>query len=298
MAGKDLYSILGVPKTATAAEIKKAYRGLAQQFHPDRNPDNPAAEERFKEVSAAFAVLGDEEKRKRYDEFGPDGLREGFDAEAARNYQRWAGAGRGAQGFDFSNLGGLGGFGDLEELLGGLFGGGFGGRGRGPMHARGQNLEGEITLSLRQAVEGDEVSVQGKRVRIPAGVTDGQRIRLRGQGAAGPAGAGDLVLTVRLADPPGFQREGDDLVLDLPLKVSEAILGTKAEVPTPEGGSLTLTIPAGSQSGRKLRVRGRGLPTRGGRGNLYIRLQIQVPTGDSDALRAAAQALDAFYDAG
>ena len=118
MNGKDLYGILGVPKTANAAEIKKAYRALAQQFHPDRNPDNPAAEERFKEVSAAFAVLGDEEKRKLYDEFGPDGLRDGFDANAARNYQRWAGqGGRGAQGFDFSNLGGLGGFGDLEELL-------------------------------------------------------------------------------------------------------------------------------------------------------------------------------------
>jgi curved DNA-binding protein len=298
MKGKDLYAILGVPKTADAAELKAAYRKLAQQHHPDRNPDDKAAEERFKEVSAAFAVLGDEKKRKLYDEFGLDGLREGFDSEAARNYQRWAGQGAGAQrgaggfGFDFGNMGGLGGFGDLDDLLGGLFGG----RGRQARpHMRGQDLEGEISLSIRQAIEGTEVSVEGKRVRIPAGAGDGQRIRLRGQGGAGPAGAGDLVLTVRVADPPGFTRENDDLILDLPLRVSQALLGAKVEVPTPEGGTLTITVPAGSQSGRRLRVRDRGMPRQGGRGHLFVRMQVQVPTGDDPELKAAAEALDRFY---
>jgi len=293
--GKDLYAILGVPKTATAAEVKAAYRKLAQQFHPDRNPDNPAAEERFKEVSAAFAVLGDEKKRPLYDEFGPDGLRDGFDPETTRNYQRWAGQGRGGGmgggvPFDFGNLGG---FGDLDELLGSMFGG----RGRGRPQQKGHDLEGEVTLSLRQAIEGAAVDIEQKRVRIAPGARDGQRVRVRGQGAAGAAGSGDLILTVRIVDPPGFTRENDDLVLDVPLRVSQAILGGKVEVPTPEGGTITLTVRPGSQSGQRMRVRDRGMPKQEGRGHLYVRLLVQVPTGDDPELAAAATALDRFYGA-
>ncbi|MCB9529305.1 MAG: J domain-containing protein [Myxococcales bacterium] len=310
MADKDLYAILGVPKTASPDDIKKAYRKLARELHPDRNPDNPAAEARFKEVSAANAVLSDEKKRALYDEFGPDGLREGFDPDAARNYQKWAGqfgGGRGGGGFDFGGFGGsggfgggLGGFGDLDDLLGSLFGGAFGGGGRaaGPrMKHKGRDVEGQITVSLRQAVEGAEVHIPelGGNVRIPKGIGDAQKIRLSGRGQAGAGGAGDLYLTVNIATPPGYTREGDDLTLDVPITVAQAVRGGQVEVPTPEGTTLTLKIPPGSQGGRRLRVRDKGMPGKGARGHMYVRLHIRVPTGDDPKLLAAVDALDAFY---
>ncbi len=228
---KDLYQILGVARDASAEDVKKTYRKLAGDLHPDRNPD-PSAAERFKEVSAAYAVLGDEEKRKTYDEFGPDGLRDGFDAEAARNYQRWAGGmgGMGGMGggmpFDFSNMGGYGGFGDLGDLLGSLFGGG--GMPR-PQVRKGADLEGQAVISVRQAIEGTELGVDGGKVRVPKGVAEGQRIRLSGRGQQGAAGRGDLYITVKIATPPGFEREGDDLTLDVPLRVSQAIAGGQVE---------------------------------------------------------------------
>lgn len=305
MPDKDLYGILGVDKSASADEIKKAYRTLARKHHPDRNPDDPAAEARFKEISAAHAVLSDADKRKMYDEFGPDGLREGFDPDAARNYQRWAGqfGGGGPGGFNFGGGGagsGLGGFGDLDELLGGLFGGAFGGgarRGGHRMRQRGRDVEGEITVSLRQAIEGAEVHLPdlGGNVRIPKGIGDGQKIRLSGRGQQGAAGAGDLYLTVNIATPPGYTREGDDLAIDVPITVAQAVKGGSVEVPTPEGTTLTIKIPAGSQGGRRMRIREKGVPTRNGRGHMYVRLHIRVPTGDSPELIEAVEALDAFY---
>lgn len=305
MPDKDLYGILGVDKSASADEIKKAYRTLARKHHPDRNPDDPSAEARFKEISAAHAVLSDAGKRKLYDEFGPDGLREGFDPDAARNYQRWAGqfGGGGPGGFTFGGGGGgggLGGFGDLDELLGGLFGGAFGGGGRRPgprMRQRGRDVEGEITVSLRQAIEGAEVHLPdlGGNVRIPQGIGDGQKIRLTGRGQQGAAGAGDLYLTVNVATPPGYTREGDDLAIDVPITVAQAVKGGSVEVPTPEGTTLTIKIPAGSQGGRRMRIREKGVPTRSGRGHMYVRLHIRVPTGDTPELLAAVEALDAFY---
>lgn len=308
MNQQDLYTILGVSKGAAADEIKKAYRELAKRYHPDRNPDDTAAEERFKEISAAFAVLGDEKKRALYDEFGPDGLREGFDAEAARNYQRWAGQGRRGQGgpggFGFEGFpfgggagGGLGGFGDLDDLLSGLFGGGRGARAR---PRRGADSEGEIHISVRQAVEGAELDLPGRgiKVRVPAGVADGQRIRVAGKGERGMGGSGDLYLTIRVALPPGFAQEGEgaNLSIDLPVTVGQAVLGARVTVPTPEGTTLTLKVPGGTQSGRRIRLKGKGLPQKGGRGDLYARVLVRVPTGDSPELKAAAEALEAFYE--
>ncbi len=300
---KDLYAILGVPKDATADAIKKAYRRLARELHPDRNPEDPHAEEHFKEVQGAYAVLNDESKRGLYDEFGPDGLREGFDARTARNYAKWAGGGMGGMGggipFNFGGGGGgvnLGGFGNLDDLLSGLFGGG-GGRVARRQPRRGQDVEAEVTVSLREAVDGTEVELDGRgKLRIPAGIGDAQRMRVGGQGSHGPAGRGDLYLTVRVATPAGFERDDDDLTLNVPVTVSQAVLGGSVELPTPTGGNARLRIPAGAQSGQRLRLRGHGMTRKGGRGHLYARVMVRVPTGDADALRAAVEALDPFYE--
>lgn len=311
MAKKDLYNILGVSRTASADEIKKAYRDLAKKYHPDRNPDDASAEERFKEISGAFAVLSDQKKRSLYDEFGADGLREGFDAEAARNYQRWAsqgGGGGGGSRFDVpfgggggfgGPGGGFGGFGDLDDLLSGLFGGG---RASSPRASsrRGADMEQEITINLRQAIQGAELQLQlqgkGLKVRVPPGVADGQKIRVPGQGRRGAGGAGHLYLIIRVAPPPGFTVEGDDLSVDVPLTVLQAIKGATVSIPTPEGSTGQLKIPAGTQSGRRLRLRGQGMPVKGGsRGDLMVRVLVRVPEGDDPELIAAAEALERFY---
>ncbi len=306
----DLYGILGVAKGADTDEIKKAYRKLARKYHPDRNPDDPAAEARFKEISAAHAVLSDARKRTLYDEFGPDGLREGFDPDAARNYQRWAGGFGGMGGGGGFNVGGsgLGGFGDLDDLLGSLFGGNLGGNlggmgggfgRRGPqVQRKGRDVERRLTIPLRQAVDGGEVHLPGVggNVKVPAGIADGQKIRLQGKGQAGPGGAGDLYLVVNVAIPPGYRAEGDDLTIDVPITVAQAVKGGPVDVPTPEGTTLTLKIPAGSQSGQRLRARNKGLPRRGGgRGHLFMQLQVRVPTGDDPALIELVEALDEHY---
>lgn len=296
---KDLYQILGVAKDADAKAIKSAYRALAKQLHPDRNPDDPAAEERFKEVSAAFAVLSDDKKRAAYDEFGADGLRQGFDPQSARNYQRWAGGGGRGGGFEFNFGGpggaGLGGFGDLDELLGGLFGGG--GRRARPRPSKGANLEAEAVISLRQALEGCELSVQGGTVRVPAGAKEGQRMRVRGKGAQGPAGRGDLMLTLSISTPPGFTRDGDDLTLDIPVTLKQAVVGGQVEAPSPEGTTLTLTVPPGTQSGRRVRIRERGVPTKAGRGHFYARFMIAAPKASDDpGLAELLDALEQYYE--
>lgn len=285
----DLYGLLGVPKTADADTIKKAYRRLAKDLHPDKNPGNAQAETKFKAVNRAFDTLGDPGKRKLYDEFGEEGLRDGFDPEKARAYSQWQSrSGRGGFG------GGGGGFGgggvSLEDLFnaGGadFFGGG---RRRGP--AKGQDYEQEVTIDFALAVRGGQVemrSAQGSnvQVRIPAGADEGSRLRLTGQGGPSPNGgpAGDLTLIIHLAPHKHFSREGNDLKLDLPVTPLEAYEGAKVKVPTVDG-HVTIKVPPRTQSGTVLRVRGKGVVKKGQEaGDLYVKFVVHLPTTDSAEL--------------
>jgi curved DNA-binding protein len=311
MAADDLYAVLGVPKTAEAGALKKAYRKLAGQLHPDKNPGNTTAEARFKQVNHAYDVLGDASKRKLYDEFGEDGLREGFDAERARAYQGWAsrqpsGGGRaaygGAQGsFDPEDLfgnggGGAAGFGDLfGDLMGRSR------RQRGP--TKGPDLESEITIDFASAVKGAtfELRPQGSAgtpvtVRIPAGAADGSRVRIAGQGGPSPNGGprGDLVLTVHVTPHPHFRREGDDLHLDLPITLAEAHHGSKVRVPTPEA-SVNLKVPEGTQSGQVVRLRGKGVARKGRPpGDLYVHFLIRIPATQTEEVTKLVDELAKF----
>jgi molecular chaperone DnaJ len=356
---KDLYEVLGVSKSASADEIKKAYRKLARKYHPDKNPGDAAAEERFKEIQGAYDVLSDPEKRKQYDQFG-SGI--------------FGGGGRGAgpSGWNVNwseNLGDLGDLGDFGDLLGGLFGGG---RRRGRNAGadggrRGRDVEVEVTVSFEDALRGVTTRIpveletacstcngtgaqpgtapvvcpecrgrgvvaesQGlfalsqpcprcggngtvvekpcttcggsgrqrrtKRyaVKIPAGVKDGTRIRLKGKGEPGSGGgpSGDLHVITRVTPSPLFTRKGSDLVVDVPVTFAEAALGAEVEVPTPEG-RISLKIPPGTQDGRLLRVRGRGAPklNGGGKGDLLARARITVPTRLTKAEREAIENL-------
>ena len=309
MPERDLYEILGVARKATGEEIKRAYRKLAKKYHPDVNPGNKVAEEKFKEVTAAFEVLSDEKRRKLYDEFGPDSLRSGFDEKRAAEYRRWKreGAPEGGMPFDFGDysrvhVGDFGSF-DFGSIFGDLFGGAATrtrARPAGP--TAGARTEAELLVDLRDAVTGAErdIRVDGRtlRVKIPAGVTDGSQIRLAGQGGPGARGgpAGDLFLTVRLREHPHVRREGKDLLLDLPLTIPEAVKGTEVELPTFDG-AVRLRVPAGAQPGMKLRLRGRGMPDlRGGpRGDLYAVVKVVLPE-PSEALRKAVSPLEALYN--
>jgi curved DNA-binding protein len=306
----DLYEILGVSRTASADEVKRAYRKLAKKYHPDVNPGNKAAEEKFKEVTAAFEVLSDEKRRKLYDEFGADSLRTGFDEKRAEEYRRWKRQGTppGGMPFDFGdfervNVGDFGAF-DFGSIFGDLFGGAAGrtGRGRrGPIPSPGAHAEAELAIDLKDAVLGAErdLRLDGRtlRVKIPAGVTDGSQIRLAGQGGPGAHGgpSGDLYLRIALRDHPHVRREGKDLYLDLPVTVPEAVLGAEVQLPTFEG-PVRLRVPAGAQSGMQLRLRGKGLPDlRGGeRGDLYAVVQVVLPP-ESAALQKAVKPLADLY---
>jgi len=369
VADQSLYDKLGVSRSATPKEIKAAYKKLARKFHPDVNPGDAAAEERFKEASAAHEVLSDPEKRKLYDEFGEDAAKVGFDPEQARAYRRWQAqaAGSGGAGYGFEGLGG-------EVDLGDLFGDLLGGRGAGPRRPRrrrGADIEAVLSVSLEEVARGGTRSFRLQRpercgacsgrgsvgaplrcptcegtggqdvaqgpmrfrapcqacggsgerpgapcgscggqgvqersvtieVKVPAGVEEGQRLRLSGQGAAGlgDAPSGDLYVELRLAPHPVFRREGRDLHFDLPLTIQEALLGATVAVPTLDE-ELELKIPAGSSSGRRLRLRGQGLPEgKGRRGDLYAVLQIRVPKvtpANEASARAAAEALESLY---
>ena len=351
---RSLYEALGVSKTASQDEIKKAYRKLVRQHHPDRNPGDAAAEERFKEIQTAYDVLSDPEKRKQYDAFGSaDGRARG--APGGRNVN-WAG--------DFD-------LGDLGDLLGGVFGGGGGGRGRTRarrQQARGGDLDATVNVSFEESLRGVETRIpveietscrdcggtgagpgtapvicpechgrgvkaenQGlfalsqpcprcrgngtviespcphcggsgrerrtKRysVKIPAGVRDGTRIRLRGKGETGRDGgpAGDLNVTTRVTPSPLFERRGDDLVVAVPVTYPEAALGATVEVPTPYGDRISLKVPAGSDDGKLLRVRGHGAPRLkgGGKADLLARLRVTVPKKLSKKQREALEDL-------
>ena len=354
---KDYYQVLGAAKNATQAEIKKAYRKLAQQHHPDANQGNKDAEERFKEISAAYDVIGDPEKRKQYDEVR--------DMAAS-------GVGRGGFPGGFGDAGGPGGvrfedvgFTDIGDLFGGLFGGG-GRRGRSPGPARGADLETDVTVSFEEAMSGTTVPVKiqgpapcetchgtgaapgtrpvtcpqchgsgqisvnqgpfqmsqtcprcngsgrvveqacqtcrgtGSRrrtrsfqVKIPPGVQDGARIKLVGRGEPGPAGApaGDLYVRVHVRPHRFFGRRGSDLTVDLPVTFSEAALGSNVQVPT-LNGPVTMRVPAGTQSGKTFRLKGKGAPKKGGHGDLLVTAEVEVPSKVSKKERELLQQLD------
>jgi curved DNA-binding protein len=290
--GQDFYQILGVPRNASQDEIQRAYRKLARQYHPDVNHD-PAAEDRFKDVSEAYNVLSDPQTRRRYDAFGADfrQVPEDVDPETWRRSRAGVGAGAGARGAaGAGSARGTGGFSfgdgniDIEDLLGGFFGG-RAARGWGPI--RGADQEAELEITVEEAYHGTRRSItlsgDGARatldVNVPPGVTDGQRIRLAGQGGRGIEGAanGDLYLIVRIAPHPRYRLAGRDLSVDLLLAPWEAALGTSVAVDTP-GGEAKVKVPSGTSTGRRLRLRGRGLPNRRGKpGDLFVEAKIMVP---------------------
>jgi molecular chaperone DnaJ len=348
---RDLYEVLGVSKSASQDEIKKAYRKLARKHHPDSNPGDAAAEERFKELQDAYDVLSDPEKRKQYDQLGP---------------RMFEGAQAGPGGFQWS--GNLGDLGDLGDLFGGLFGRGAGGASRARQRGqRGADVGVTLTLSFEDSLNGLTTKIpveleticstckgsgaepgtkpiicpecrgrgvtsedegffafsrpcprchgngtvvekpcrtcggtgrerRTKRytVKIPAGVKDGTQIRLKGKGEAGYDGGppGDLIVTTRVTPSPLFERRGADLVIDVPVTYAEATLGAEVEVPTPNG-RISLKVPAGSQDGKLLRVRGQGAPklNGGGKGDLLARIHVDVPTKLTKAEREAIEAL-------
>ena len=296
---RDFYEVLGLSRDADQSEIQRAYRKLARTLHPDVNRD-PGAEERFKELSEAYDVLSDPDQRKRYDAFGSDFRRVGADVdpEAYRRARQHAGAGAGGRSNGWGGGGPGGGFRysgsgddlDIEDLLGGIFGGRGRGRGGGGPVA-GSDHESEVEITVEEAYHGTRRTLSigaadGPRtldVNIPAGVVEGQRIRLRGQGGQGSGGgeAGDLYLVVRIAPHPRYRTEGRDVHMLMPLTPWEAALGASVEVDTPDGPA-TVTVPAGTASHRRLRLRGRGLPNSRGRpGDLYAEAQIKVPASPS-----------------
>lgn len=284
MANHDYYETLGVSRNASQEEIRKAYKKLAREYHPDNRPDDPAAEKKFKEIQEANSVLSDPEKRAQYDRFG----------SAFQN----AGAGGGGPQFHWSTSG-EGGAVDLEDILGGgfdlgdLFGGGFGGGARRQARPRpraGQDVEMEIEIPFHVAVEGGQHTLPLRRengnverlnVKVPAGVDNGSVIRLAGQGHPGMQGGppGNLRLTVKVSPHPYFKREGDKILLEVPITPSEAVLGTKVEVPTVKEGNVTVTIPPGTSSGAKLRLSGLGAPDpkTKKRGDQFVVVKIAVP---------------------
>jgi DnaJ-class molecular chaperone len=305
---KNLYEILGVARDADADTIRNAYRKLARQYHPDVNPDDAAAEERFKEISQAYAVLSDAEKRSQYDEFGDVALNSGFDAEAARRARETFGARFG--GAEAPHFSGEFSFGDLDDLFGGVFSrDGERAAHWQPRPARGPDLHASISLDFLDAALGGEQRVSIARpgadgsvkqerltVRIPPGVADGGRIRLAAKGGEGAgAPAGDLYLDVRVRPHRFFRRERRDVHLEVPISFREAALGARVEIPTLDGRA-TVTIPPGTQGGSKLRLRGKGIRAagKGKPGDLIATVRIEVPRQLDEDGRRAVEALGAY----
>ncbi len=368
---KDLYSVLGVKKDASSAQIKKAYRKLARKYHPDVNPGNKEAEEKFKEISEAHDALSDPEKRKMYDEFGADALKGGFDPEQARKYQQWQQSG----GFSPGGGTGFGNFGDqgsarysgFEDIFSDLFGQSQA-RSKGPR--KGSDVESQLGIDFLTAIKGGTTRItlqkhencaacggtgrtsQGAEsvcstckgtgqtrvaqgplnfsqtcadcggtgragapcsecrgagvvsanqtidVNIPAGVTDGSKIRLAGKGEPGLNGGptGDLYIITKVAPHPIFKRDGDNLTLDMPITIGEALKGAEITVPTPTG-SVQLKVPKGTKSGQKLRLKGKGVPNLKTKtpGDMYVIIRVQAPVTDDPKAMEAASILDQFY---
>ena len=297
---RDPYQELGVLRTATAAEIRKAFHKLAKENHPDTNPGNKAAEERFKKVSAAFDIVGDVEKRKKYDagQIDTDGRETGgFSPGGPWGPQSGAGFGAGQPGrggfrtetFEGENLG---------DILGEMFGGGRGrpggtGGGFGGFSQRGSDVRAKLEIDLVDAIRGGRQRIafsDGRTidVTIPKGAQEGQTLRLKGQGSPGRSGAGDAFIEIAIKPHAIYRQEDGALVMDLPIAFYDAVLGGKVEAPTPDG-PVTLTVPQGSNTGARLRLKGRGLSdAKGHRGDLYAKLVVTLPDAPDAALEAFA----------
>ena len=286
---KDLYSILGVKKSDDAAAVKKQYRKLARELHPDKTKGDKKLEEKFKSVSEAYEVLSDDKKRAEYDE-----MREAF--KGGRIPQGGGNFGGGFQGTDFSDL-----FrGGSQDIFGTIFGAGHGPR-------RGQDLAAATTISFRDSIYGTELDLklapQGGKAnsvttRIPGGINDGAKIKLKGRGGKGPAGPGDLFVTVNVVKHPVFSRNESNLLMTLPVTFTEAALGADIKVPTLDGDEVTVRIAPGTPNGRTLRIKSRGVQTAQGTGDLLITIEIQVPQRvdgkAKEALEAFAKATEEF----
>jgi curved DNA-binding protein len=310
---RDYYEALEVPRDASNDDIRRSYRKLARKYHPDVNKEE-GAEDRFKEISEAYEVLRDPEKREKYDRFG-ENWKVGQDVSGAQGFE----------GFDFGGGGGQGGPGgvrfefgegdDFSDFFDGLFGarggraggrrpGGFGGGGSNGFSARGNDQEATIELTLEEAARGGKRKItlgdgRDYEVTIPRGVKDGQRIRLAGEGGEGANGGqrGDLFLRVRLKPHPRFRVDGRDLFTDLPVTASEAALGAEVELPTLTGETARVKVPAGSSCGRSLRLKGQGMPgSRGDDGDLYASVKIEVPKKLSKKEREAFERLAEVSD--
>lgn len=284
MSQRDYYEILGVKRSASTEDIRKAFKKLARQYHPDVKPDDAAAAKKFSEITEAYDVIGDEEKRKKYDQFG-------------HSYKNMGGS---SGGNPFEGFGGGSASFDLNDILGGMFGGG-GGRRTRPQ--KGQDIQAEIQVPFHVGIEGGEHELtlrtsgntERLTVKIPAGIDNGAVIRLSGQGHPGHAGgmAGDVLVTIRIASHPWFRRDGRNLLIDVPITAPEAALGAKIDVPTLTEGTMVLSVPPGTSSGAKLRLRGKGVRDRktGERGDQLVILKIVTPKDLSDRAKELYQAL-------
>ena len=290
---KDFYKVLGVSKDASESEIKKTYRSLARKFHPDSNPGDASAEARFKEISEAYSVLSDSQQRSEYDQIR---------AMQAGGPRFTAGGGSG--GFEdvfggmFGGMPRQGQSADFGDLFSGLFGGGQGGFSGYREPTKGRDVVSRVTLDLPTAIEGTEVSLEGpggKKItaRVPAGVKDGQKIRIRGKGHPSPDGGkpGDVIITVGVPKHQVFAREGDHLRVEVPITFGEATLGATIEVPTIDGEVVKVKVPAGTPSGKVLRVKGRGVRAGAALGDLLVELQVAVPAHLSKAAQGHLEKL-------
>lgn len=306
---KDFYKVLGVSKDADEATIKKAYRKLARTWHPDQNKGNPEAEERFKEIGEAYTVLSNPEQRQQYDAIramGAGGFRGGAGGGGASgvNFEDIFGAFGGGNGGNvrFSTSGGGAGI-NLDDILGAF--GGFGGAHGSPYQQapqKGEDLHASTRITLKQSLGGVNIklAVSGKpmTVKVPKGIKDGQSVRLRGKGKASINGgsAGDLIVTIHVEEDPVYSREGNDLRMTLPVTFAEATLGANVELPLIDGSTVTVKVPAGSDSGRTLRLKGRGVATKKGTGDLLATISVVVPKDltpeQLDSIKSLADSLD------
>lgn len=302
MAKRDYYEVLGVSKSASADEIKKAHRKFVRQYHPDRNPGDKQAEEKFKEVQEAYDVLSDADKKVKYDQFGHAGVGTAAGGDPFEAFRRAGGNGRrgarppggvSVEDFDLNDIGGAGagGFSDIFDQLFGQGRGPAGAPGRGGARGRprppqrGADVEYPVSLTFEQAARGTTLPLQISGgggietidVKVPAGVKDGSRVRIKGRGEHSHAGErGDLFIVTSVHPHPYYRRDGMDVLLDLPISLYESLLGAKVEVPTLDG-PVTLTIPPGTSSGAKLRIRGRGIERAGEKGDQYVLPRVIVP---------------------